>query len=105
MVKKLSIGSKKENAKQIDINLNRKHFIFGGVLLVLFVLLHTFIWSPYLVVEQKVLCFNGSEELIVDNMTSVCGVYLPYTMDKEETINWISEYINRNEFQNQINIS
>ena len=90
-MKKLSIGSKRENAKQIDINLERKHLVFAGMFFAFALLFHMFVYSPYLEYEQKIVCLNESEVLIIDNMTKVCDIDIPYNMTTENIVNYITE--------------
>lgn len=94
-MKKFSIGSKKENAKQININLERKHLVFAGVIFVFALLFHTFVYSPYLEKGYQVSCFNGTVIDIEDNMSMVCNLEIPEGLAKEE----IYVYIEKEENQ------
>jgi len=91
-MKRLSIGSKRENAKQVDINLKPKHLWLGGVVFVMAILFHMFVYSPYLETKHYVVCQGETEKTeILDNMTQVCGVDVPLGMSVEET----QQYIDR----------
>lgn len=93
MKKLFSIGSRKETAKQVDINLNPKHIKFGVVIFILALLFHMFVYSPYLKTEYKIVCTNDEEIVkITDNMDIVCGHVLPKNdMTSEEIYNYMYE--------------
>ena len=88
-MKKFSIGSKKPDAKQININLNPKHLWFGGVIFLIVLLFHTFVYSPYLKTDYKITCFDGTEVEIVDNLQQVCDWKLSVNMSRKEIVNYI----------------
>lgn len=89
MKKKFSIGSKKENAKQIDINLKPKHIKFAAVIFIIALLVHMFVWSPYIEKEYKIECSDGNIIKIEDGLTHACGIIIPPNMQAEE----IKEYL------------
>ena len=88
-MKKFSIGSKRPDAKQININLNPKHLKFGVAFFVLALLFHMFVYSPYLKTELISVCGNETQVIIEDNMSTVCDTIIPFNMTKEEIFDYL----------------
>ena len=102
-MKKFSIGSKKKDAKQININLNKNHLRFAGVFFIVALLFHMFVYSPYLEYELKMVCSDKETVIIEDNMTSACGIILPYNMTGKQIYNYLGELQREKEFEVMIN--
>lgn len=102
-MKKFSIGSKRENAKQVDITLERKHLVFATVIFTSALLFHMFVYSPYLQTELIIVCFNESQVVIIDNLTDACGATIPSDMTKEEIYEYLSEILTEKELE--VNVS
>jgi len=89
----ISIGSKREDAKQIDITIQKKHIYFGLIIGVIGLLVHQFIWSPYLIKQDAVVCLDGNVTILEDNMNYICGQYVGDNL----TVKEIKQVINNKE--------
>jgi hypothetical protein len=65
----VSIGSKKPNAKTIQINFTKWHLFFG---LVFFVVLMVFLSINNSFLYTYVICENGEKQIIQENTSIIC---------------------------------
>ena len=88
----VSIGSKRPDAKEININFQKKHLVFGLILLLLVIIYYSFIVddSPFL--EKYVTCPNESKQMLLYNNTQICGIPLPYQMDTDKQVEYYNKF-------------
>lgn len=96
----LSIGSKKQDAKVININIRYRHLIIG--LLIALGLLFFFTDKESLLVHS-VTCPNGDEEVITKETYLICGELVPLQYSNKEKIEYYNYKINENGRQIQFN--
>lgn len=100
MTKKLfSIGSKRENAKVINVEVTKKRIILFGLFVVACVVAANLMYDP----NNYVLCSDGEKVQIQDNMVNLCGVLLPrLNMTEEEIVLWVrTDYFTNNQIYSQ----
>lgn len=77
----VTIGSKKPNAKEINVTITKKQMYIFAIVCLGFVLF----WSLFINVD-KVVCDNGESYKIEEGLTYACGIYLPENLTKEQII-------------------
>lgn len=88
----VSIGSRKPNAKEININFKKKHLVSGLILLVLVIIYYSFILKDSPFMEKYIICPDESRQVLLYNNTQICGIDLPYNMKPKEQVEYYNQF-------------
>lgn len=81
-----SIGSKRENAKTINVKVTKFRIFMAIVFFILLIVMVNYMYQP----DSYVECADGNRTKIKDNLTSLCGVNLPTPyMTEQEIVDWV----------------
>ena len=96
----LSVGSKKPDAKVININLKYRHLLLG---LILALGLLFFLTDKDTLLTTEVTCPNDVKEIITKETLFICGELVPLHYTNKEKIQYYNNKINENGRQIQFN--
>lgn len=97
----LSIGSKKPDAKVININLKYRHLILGLILAL--GLLFFFTDKDSLLITEVTCPYTDVKEIITKETLFICGELVPLHYTNKEKILYYNNKINENGRQIQFN--
>ena len=92
---KFSIGERKKPKKTITINFKPIHLWFGAIVFIVAVLVHSFIWSPY--IYTYVVCPNESKQVIDSDTNNVCGVIVPQDLSDKKKVQYYNDLLQEEE--------
>ena len=98
----VSIGSKRPDAKEININFQKKHLVFGLILFVLVIIYYSLIVNDSPFLEKHIICPDGSKQMLLYNNTQICGIDLPYSMKAKEQVKYYNKFYT---LENYVNIN